>query len=136
LSTVVLIALSCCLVSACADDPVDQPAQAPVPGATDAAGTDLLGGAAPATGATGTDALGMAAHAADGLANGTVHRVQCGCAIESVGKCSEWIEVDGEYVPLAGDLGLGSMPFCRKEGLRARVSGAMKDGKFVATAIE
>ena len=49
-----------------------------------------------------------------------VHDLMCGCAIKEVGKCGEFIKVDDK--------------FCRKEGLKADVEGAVKDGKYVATS--
>lgn len=62
------------------------------------------------------------------------HLVCCGCAIDGVGKCGNFVHVDGHYVPLAGDLGLGKMAFCGKGEKVAKVEGAMADGKFVATS--
>lgn len=66
---------------------------------------------------------------------GEMH-VQCGCAIESVGTCGEWIEVDGEMVALVlpDGLDLGAMPFCGKDGLVAKAEGEVQDGKYVATS--
>lgn len=61
--------------------------------------------------------------------------VKCGCKIESVKKCSEWAEVDGEWVKMTGDHGLGSMPFCGKEDVRARVSGKLTDRTLHVTSI-
>jgi hypothetical protein len=46
------------------------------------------------------------------------------------------VEVDGEYVPLTGDLDLGPMAFCGKRGLKAQIAGELKDGAFVATSFE
>lgn len=63
------------------------------------------------------------------------HLVCCGCAIDGVGKCGNFVQVDGHYVPLAGDVGLGKMAFCGKGEKVAKVEGAMADGKFVATSI-
>lgn len=65
---------------------------------------------------------------------GTVHALKCGCAIESVGHCGEYIEVEGQWVALKAPIDLGSMPFCHKDGLRARVEGRVENGVFVATA--
>lgn len=64
------------------------------------------------------------------------HNVKCGCVIEDVGACGNYVEIDGKYVPLVGDLGLGDMEFCKKTGLEADVEGEMKDGKFVATSFK
>ncbi|MBI4881210.1 MAG: hypothetical protein HY812_16365 [Planctomycetes bacterium] len=63
-------------------------------------------------------------------AAGEVHEVICGCALEEVGHCGEYIKVGDQYLELAGDLGLGPMPFCQKDGLKARVTGEVKDGKY------
>lgn len=69
-------------------------------------------------------------------ADAPVHPVACGCALEAVGHCSEWIEIDGEYVALELPVDLGPMPFCKKDGLKARVEGAVEGKTFVATAFE
>lgn len=61
--------------------------------------------------------------------------VKCGCKLE-VKKCSEWAEVDGRWVRLVGDHGMGSMPFCGKEGLKARVSGQLQGDELRFTALE
>jgi hypothetical protein len=63
-----------------------------------------------------------------------VHRVACGCSLGQ--SCSNMVEVDGEYVPLTGDLDLGPMAFCGKRGLKAQIAGELKDGAFVATSFE
>ena len=63
-----------------------------------------------------------------------VHAVKCGCAVND-GKCSdgEFIEVDGKFVPLVGELGMGKMPFC-KQDRKARAEGRVEGGKFVASS--
>ena len=66
-------------------------------------------------------------------ADAQVHAVECGCTVEGVGKCSEYIQVDGEMVPLKLPVDMGSMPFCGKSGLHARCDGEMVDGVFVAS---
>lgn len=63
-----------------------------------------------------------------------VHTVACGCS--KGGACGNLIEVDGKYVPLEGETGLGEMAFCGKDGLQAKVEGAVQDGKFVARSFE
>ena len=63
-----------------------------------------------------------------------VHGVACNCQFGQA--CGNMIEVEGQYVPLEGDLGLGKMAFCGKKDLRAEVEGEMKDGKFVATSLK
>jgi hypothetical protein len=67
------------------------------------------------------------------------HAVACGCdeAVTQTKYCSEWIQVDGEWVALELPMDLGSMPFCRKDGLIAAVDGGIEgegdERKFVAT---
>lgn len=72
----------------------------------------------------------------DQLISGT-HSVTCGCTLEQVGHCSEYIEVDGQYVELQlpESAELGKMPFCGKENLKAVVEGALKDGKVIANTL-
>ncbi|MEO0651502.1 MAG: hypothetical protein AAFZ65_12575 [Planctomycetota bacterium] len=66
-------------------------------------------------------------------AQATEHAVVCGCALEEVGHCSEWIDVEGEWVELELPIDMGSMPFCRKDGLVAKVDGEVQGETFVAT---
>jgi len=61
--------------------------------------------------------------------------VKCGCKVESEKKCGEWAEVDGEWVKMTGDHGLGSMPFCQKDGLHARVSGKLTEHTLHVTSV-
>ncbi|GEM_PF-1328397 len=79
-----------------------------------------------AVGMTTGDKTGNVLHVPE-----SVHKVKCGCAIKGIGKCGEFIEIDGRYIPILGDLNLGPMPFCHKTGLKAKVKGNVKDGKFV-----
>lgn len=67
-----------------------------------------------------------------------VHDVICGCALDHVGHCSEWIHVDDEYLSLQLPEGmdLGPMPFCGQEGLQAAVSGEVVGDTYVATSFE
>ncbi|MFH0945089.1 MAG: hypothetical protein V2A76_07815 [Planctomycetota bacterium] len=65
-----------------------------------------------------------------------VHDLACGCALEEVGKCGNYINIDGHFVELVGDTGLGVMAFCKQDGLKGEVAGEMKEGKFVATSFE
>ena len=117
-STSFLLALSACETSKKAE---------PVPPAvaTEAAPTGAADDAAPTETATA---------AAEPNTDSThEHAVACGC---SLGKeCSNMIEVDGKYVPLQGDVGLGEMAFCGKKDLKAKVEGELtKDGTFKATS--
>jgi len=63
--------------------------------------------------------------------------VRCGCAIESIGACGDYIEIDGKYAFVANweDLGLGPMEWCGQEGVTAESSGELRDGKFYATTL-
>ncbi len=67
-------------------------------------------------------------------ADASVYPVACGCS--QGGACGNLVEVDGKYIPLEGDLGIGAMEFCDQDGLHAALTGAVEDGKFVATAYE
>lgn len=62
-----------------------------------------------------------------------VHDVKCGCSIEGVGKCGNFIMIEGKYVPLIHS-SLGKMEFCMQKAAGAKIEtkGAMMDGKFVA----
>lgn len=66
-------------------------------------------------------------------AQAAVHGLRCGCAIESVGKCGNFIEVEGQYLPLKAPIDLGPMAFCEQDGLKARADGRVENGAFVAT---
>ena len=80
---------------------------------------------------------GTEADAGVELAAGEAH-VQCGCTIEGVGTCGEYIDVDGSMIALEFPAGMemGSMPFCGQDGLVAKVEGAVEDGTYVATSFE
>lgn len=58
---------------------------------------------------------------------------KCGCSIEGIGKCGNYIMFDGEYVPLLNAT-LGKMEFCKQKdaGCKIKVAGAMKDGNYIA----
>jgi hypothetical protein len=61
--------------------------------------------------------------------------VSCGCALEKIGHCGNYIEIGSQYVEIANreELGLGAMEWCGKKGVQAESAGEIKDGKFVAT---
>jgi len=61
----------------------------------------------------------------------------CGCALEEVGHCGNYVEIGSLYVALANseDLGLGGMEWCGKEDVQVETAGEIKDGKFVAASI-
>ena len=62
-----------------------------------------------------------------------VHDVKCGCSIDGVGSCGNYILIDGRYVPLIHP-SLGEMEFCKHKdaGARIETEGSITDGKFVA----
>jgi hypothetical protein len=64
----------------------------------------------------------------------TVHDVMCGCSIDGVGRCGNYIMIEGSYVPLVHPK-LGKMEWCaqKSKGAKIETTGAMKDGKFVAS---
>ncbi len=66
-----------------------------------------------------------------------VHEAMCGCSIEGIGRCGNYIRIGGEFVTLEHP-SLGVMEFCRdkKNGARIKVTGSMVDGKYVATTYE
>ena len=66
------------------------------------------------------------------------HAVQCGCTLEHVGHCGEYVEVDGQFVELElpPSSKMGDMPFCGKSNLSATVEGRVVDGKVMASKFE
>lgn len=126
---VLLVALPLFL-TAC---PAEKAPPAPAP-ATDAP-APAVDAPAPAADAPAAVADAPAA-APDAGTQVATYPVQCGCAIKAVGHCGEYAIVDGKHVEIVGDLGLGSMPFCHKEGLEAKIGGEVKDGKLKFTSFE
>lgn len=63
--------------------------------------------------------------------------VSCGCKLEEVGHCGNYIEIDSKYVEIANGevLGLGKMEWCGKEGVQVESAGVIKDGKFVGATL-
>jgi hypothetical protein len=63
--------------------------------------------------------------------------VSCGCALEEVGHCGNYIEIGTQYVEIANgeELGLGKMEWCQKEGVQAESAGEIKSGQFVAATL-
>jgi hypothetical protein len=63
-----------------------------------------------------------------------VREAKCGCSIEGIGHCGNYILVEGQYVPLIHPK-LGKMEFCaqKAKGVKIKVAGLMKDGKYVAS---
>lgn len=76
-----------------------------------------------------------AAPAQPKAAGAKVYEVACGCSIPEVGHCGEYAKIDGTFVEITGH-GLGSMPFCGKSGLRAKIDGQVEGGKLKAKSVE
>lgn len=70
----------------------------------------------------------------------STHAVKCGCDIESVGHCGNYVDIDGTYYAFNQNEGegtkLGAMDWCGIEGANAEIEGEIKDGEFVATFIK
>lgn len=66
-----------------------------------------------------------------------IRPVACGCSIESVGSCGNYVKIGDDFVEIANsaDLGLGSMEWCGKEGVTAETAGELKEGKFFASTL-
>lgn len=64
--------------------------------------------------------------------------VQCGCTIDSISKCGNFVEIDSKYIPIANDkeLGLGHMEWCNQGPVAADVAGEVVDGAFVASKLD
>lgn len=69
-------------------------------------------------------------------ADAPVYPVLCGCQVPGVGKCGNYARVGEETLPVVGLEALGSMPFCGKKGLHARIAGAVEGGVLHATGFE
>ncbi len=67
----------------------------------------------------------------------STHNVKCGCVIESIGACGNYVEFDGEYAMIANssDMDLGKMEWCGQEGVTAEVAGTRTGEYFTATSI-
>jgi hypothetical protein len=65
------------------------------------------------------------------------YHVACGCSIEGVGHCGNYIQVGEDYVPIANseEMGLGKMEWCGQSDVTVVASGEIKDGEFVATSL-
>ena len=64
--------------------------------------------------------------------------VKCGCAIESIGTCGNYVDIDGSWAYIANstDLGLGSMEWCgAEETVMAETKGELKGSKFHALTL-
>jgi hypothetical protein len=74
---------------------------------------------------------------ADATVEVAVRNVSCGCAIDEIGHCGNYVEIDSRYVEIGNsdELALGPMEWCGKSGVQAETAGEIKDGKFVATKL-
>ncbi len=68
----------------------------------------------------------------------SVHNVKCGCAIETIPKCGNYVEFDGEYSQIINskEMGLGVMEWCQRDGIKAKIAGTRNGISFTATSIE
>ena len=73
----------------------------------------------------------------DANAEAVVYEAKCGCSIEGVGHCGNYVKIDDKWVEIV-NASLGKMEWCGKKDAGAKVEavGAMKDGKFVATSVK
>ncbi len=76
-------------------------------------------------------------HAHDVAVAAGTYPVACGCSIESVGHCGNYIEVAGDHYEIANseEQGLGGMEWCGKAGVTVVAEGEIEDGKFVAASL-
>jgi hypothetical protein len=74
---------------------------------------------------------------ADGPVARATRAVACGCSIEEVGACGNYVEIGDRFVEIANweEVGLGAMEWCGQEGVHAETAGEVKDGKFYATTV-
>jgi len=95
------------------------------------------GSGAPTAGAAPDTATRAAEPASAPVVEGA-HSVRCGCSLEDVGTCGNYVEFEGAYVELAfpEDLDPGEMAFCGQDDLMAKVEGEMSDGRFVVSSFE
>jgi hypothetical protein len=66
------------------------------------------------------------------------HTVKCGCVIDEVGHCGNYISIDGAFLPIANgkDMGLGNMEWCGQGAVSIQAAGSVQDGAFIATALD
>ena len=71
------------------------------------------------------------------VAEATQFDAKCGCSIDGVGHCGNFVKIDGRYVPILHP-SLGRMEWCANKdaGAKIEASGEIKDGKFVAKQIK
>ena len=76
--------------------------------------------------------------AADQVVELAVRHASCGCALEEIGHCGNYVEIGSKYYEVANgpELGLGQMEWCGQSGVKAKSEGVMANGKFVASTLE
>lgn len=64
------------------------------------------------------------------------YTVECGCTIDGIGKCGNYIEVDDTFVRIKNgkELGLGIMEWCGQGQHTCEAEGEIVDGEFVAAS--
>lgn len=68
-----------------------------------------------------------------------VREVRCGCRIEGIGKCGNYVAVDGEWLEIGNrqDLGLRVMEWCsNKETVMAKTAGERATGGILLSELE
>lgn len=76
---------------------------------------------------------------ADQVITRSVQSVECGCTINGIMKCGNYLSLEGAYLPFAlegAGAELGPMEWCGAPDSTAEVEGNVEDGKFVATYIK
>jgi hypothetical protein len=101
----------------------------------------LLGSACTVEASTSPDpappAAAPAAAATRTIETAELHDAICGCALPGVGRCGNYVKIDESFVVLEWPE-LGKMEYCAegKKGAKIEITGAMKDGRFVAATYE
>lgn len=69
----------------------------------------------------------------------SVHEVKCGCHIDEIGKCGNYVDVDGEWAMISNpkDHGLSGMEWCSaKTKVEATVAGTRTGKTIELTQLE
>ena len=73
------------------------------------------------------------------LAEGT-HEVRCGCGIESIKKCGNYVDANGSWAQIANpaDFSLGKMEWCGEKGhkVEATVAGTVTGDSIELTKLD
>lgn len=92
----------------------------------------VLLGAAACSGSTAPDASAASAASAKAVP-AAVREVRCGCKIDGIDKCGNYVSVDGKWLEITNreERGLGVMEWCSAvEKVQAQVAGEL-DGKGI-----